>query len=167
EAEAEAADQAWGSPEEAAQELSDLRCMRRQIRYLFGGGVTDRSDHAADAPSLQEFLKGSGAEAPNPLSIPGFPIPQPPPRAARQPARPPGLQGRGRTMSSTASSNTDVAFSRAGAEEEHQGPRRDERRDRKHRKHRRQDGSAEPRADRGEPHAQRHQPGPPAAALPR
>lgn len=124
----------WASSEDSAKELSDLRCMRRQIRYLFGGGIPERPDTTAtdmDDP----------AAAVKSLNIPAskqiVPHP-PPPKVGRNPPF------SGRTFTSTASSNSDAAF----AQEERR--RKDDRRDRKVPKQRRPDGSVEPRGEGSE-----------------
>merc|ERR1719229_755394 len=84
---------AWADPEEAAKEVSELRRVRRQIRCIFGGMLSNLPDSSSlrvdELLSDRDDLEQMAPMAPALLAAPA---PQAAPLAADAAAQPPAVQ---------------------------------------------------------------------------
>jgi len=150
---------AWADPEEAAKEVEELRRVRRQIRYIFGGMIQQLPDNTTLRVDDLISEIGEQEQAPKhasphnraherPPPIPGVPIPEPQP-TSKVPVppqqRPEHAGARPRSGGTELSSVTDSsAVSWNSGATEDRSHRHGERKHRKHRRHRHESEDAKP-----------------------
>eukprot|EP00427_Karlodinium_veneficum_P049676 CAMPEP_0169228816 /NCGR_PEP_ID=MMETSP1016-20121227/25049_1 /TAXON_ID=342587 /ORGANISM="Karlodinium micrum, Strain CCMP2283" /LENGTH=644 /DNA_ID=CAMNT_0009307647 /DNA_START=45 /DNA_END=1979 /DNA_ORIENTATION=- len=78
--------EAWADPEEAEKEVEELRRVRRQIRYLFGGMIGSLPDSSTNL-KIDDLISDHAESEPLPTSVPLAP-----------PMRPPGIAQSPRNM---------------------------------------------------------------------